>query len=153
MKKKISESVAHFCPTYYPKCASATVIPINPSLSRWKTKVFDNIYFHVMSTFSSLFCYFRSICYRRSVGFCRESRVEGIMSRVEGKKCRHFFVILIKKNKQTKQNKTKQKTLKERKLKKKHRTGPETRTAILLIVNARDVPLRHQANPEVTRQN
>ena len=75
------------------------------------------------------------------------------MSRVEGKKCRHFFVILIKKKQtnKTKQNKTK--NTERKKIKKKHHTGPETRTAILLIVNARAVPLRHQANPEVMRRN
>ena len=66
------------------------------------------------------------------------SRVEGKMSRVEGK-CRGFKNVGIFLNfnlKKNKQNKTKQKTLKERKL--------ETRTAILLIYNACAVSLRHQ---------
>ena len=67
----------------------------------------------------------RTDCNLPSVGFCRESRVEGIMSRIEGKmsrvegKCRGFknvgiFLLFTKKEtNKTKQNKTK--TLKERK--------------------------------------
>ena len=70
------------------------------------------------------------------------------MSRVEGKKCRHFFVILIKKNKQTKQNKTKNTERKKIKKKTSHRPRDSNRHP-----SARAVPLRHQANPEVTRQN
>ena len=87
------------------------------------------------------------------------------MSRVEGKKCRGsrvnvegskmsaFFCYFNKKKQtnKTKQNKTK--NTERKKIKKKRRTAPETRTAVLLIVNARAVPLHHQANPKVTGQN
>ena len=79
------------------------------------------------------------------------SRVEGKMSRVEGK-CRGFknvgifFFFNKKKSKQTKQNKTKNTERKKIKLKQGVAPVPETRTTINLVYNKRAVPLRHRAN-------
>ena len=62
-----------------------------------------------------------------------------------------FFCYFNKKKKQTNKTKQNKKHWKKENKKKKTSQGPETRTSIPLIVNARAVPLRHQANPEVKR--